>query len=44
MTKQVNLNIDELKDFTRHIIDNNRYLQAQNKLPVSINIEGEAGI
>lgn len=44
--KQVSLNIDETKDFLRHIVENNRYLQAQNKgkIPVAVAIEGESGI
>ena len=41
---QVNLNIDEVKDFTKHIITNNRYLQEGNKLPVAVEIVGESGI
>ena len=42
--KQVNLNIDELKDFLTHIINNNHYLQANGKVPVAVNCEGGAGI
>ena len=41
---QVNLNIDEVKDFTNHIIRNNRYLQEGNKNPVAVEIVGESGI
>ncbi len=41
---QVNLNIDEVKDFVNHVINNNRYLQEQGKLPVSMEIVGESGI
>lgn len=41
---QVNLNIDEVKGFVNHVIKNNRYLQEQGKLPVSIEIVGESGI
>lgn len=41
---QVNLNIDELKGFINHIITNNRYLQSNNKPPVSIEVMGESGI
>lgn len=41
---QVNLNTDELKTFVNHIVDNNRYLQANGKVPVAIAVEGEAGI
>ena len=41
---QVNLNIDELKGFVNHVIENNRYLQDQGKLPVAIEVVGESGI
>jgi len=41
---QVNLNIDDLKGFVNHIIKNNRFLQAQGKPPVSIEVVGESGI
>jgi hypothetical protein len=41
---QVNLNITELKGFVNHIITNNRYLQNNNKGPVSIEVVGESGI
>ena len=41
---QVNLNIDEVKGFVNHVINNNRYLQEQGKLPVSVEIVGESGI
>jgi len=41
---QVNLNTDELKTFVNHIVTNNRYLQANGKIPVAIAVEGEAGI
>lgn len=40
----VNLNTDELKDFIKHMIENNRHIQGQGKKPVAINIEGEAGL
>ena len=33
---QVNLNIDELKGFVNHVVDNNRFLQKQGKKPVAI--------
>lgn len=42
--KQVVLNTTELKDFVKHIVGNNRYLQENGKNPVAINIEGEAGL
>ena len=41
---QVNLNIDEVKDFTNHIIRNNRFLQESGKNSVAIEIVGESGI
>ena len=41
---QVNLNIDELKGFVNHIIENNRFLQDQNKKPVAVEVVGESGI
>jgi len=41
---QVNLNINELKDFVNHIIENNRFLQSKGKLPVAVEIIGESGI
>jgi hypothetical protein len=40
----ISLNINEVKDFLKHIIDNNRYLQKDNKPPVSIEVQGESGI
>ena len=41
---QVNLNIEEVKDFLKHIVDNNRYLQKDGKKPVAVEIIGESGI
>ena len=41
---QVNLNIEEVKDFLKHIVDNNRYLQNNGKKPVAVEIIGESGI
>jgi hypothetical protein len=41
---QVLLNIDELKDFAKHMVLNNQYIQAQGKVPVALNIEGDAGL
>ena len=43
-TNLVALNADELKKFLNHIIENNRFLQEQNKTPVSIEVIGESGI
>jgi hypothetical protein len=41
---QVKLNIDELKNFINHMVVNNQFIQAQGKVPVAVNIEGEAGL
>jgi nucleoside-triphosphatase THEP1 len=40
----IKINSDELKTFMTHIVDNNRFLQAGGKVPVSVNIEGDAGL
>jgi len=40
----VQLNVDELKGFIRHMVKNNQHIQAQGKIPVAINIEGDAGL
>jgi hypothetical protein len=41
---QVNLNIDEVKGFLTHIMNNNRFLQSSGKPPVAVEIVGESGI
>jgi signal recognition particle GTPase len=41
--RQVELNSEELKDFLKHIITNNQYIQSQGKIPVSVSVTGEAG-
>jgi len=41
---QVNLNIDEMKEFLRHITKNNQFLQNDGKPPVAIEVVGESGI
>jgi hypothetical protein len=41
---QVQLNVDELKGFLKHIVGNNQYIQAEGKVPVAINVEGDAGL
>ncbi len=43
-SKRVQLNIEEMKDFLRHMVSNNNFLQESGKIPVSVEIEGEAGI
>ena len=41
---QVQLNVEELKGFLKHIVGNNQYIQAEGKVPVAINVEGDAGL
>lgn len=41
---KVKLNIDEVKDFMKHIITNNRELQATGKNSVAVEVVGESGI
>jgi hypothetical protein len=42
--KSVSVNIKELKGFLGHIVINNRYLQSNGKLPVSVEVVGDSGI
>lgn len=42
--KQVSLNIHELKGFITHVINNNRFIQKQGKVPAAIEIESDSGI
>ena len=44
MAKEVNLNIDEVKDFVKHIVENNRFLQEQGKPSVAVEVMGDSGI
>jgi hypothetical protein len=44
MSKQISLNVNEAKEFLTHIIQNNRYLQANKKLPVAVEVIGDSGI
>jgi len=41
---QVQLNLDELKDFVKYMVTNNQHIQANGKVPVAINVEGDAGL
>ena len=41
---QVQLNVEELKSFIKHMVSNNQHIQAHGKVPVAINIEGDAGL
>jgi hypothetical protein len=41
---QVQLNIDELKGFLSHMVKNNQHIQSEGKVPVTINIMGDAGL
>ena len=40
----VQLNVEELKGFIRHMVKNNQHIQTEGKIPVAINIEGDAGL
>ena len=40
----VQLNAEELKGFINHMVKNNQLIQAQGKVPVAVNIEGDAGL
>ena len=44
MSKITQLNVDELKGFLKHMVNNNQYIQKEGKVPVAINIEGDAGL
>jgi hypothetical protein len=41
---QVQLNVEELKNFIKHMVNNNQIIQKDGKVPVAINIEGDAGL
>lgn len=41
---QVQLNLDELKDFVKYMVTNNQHIQSLGKVPVAVNIEGDAGL
>ena len=41
---QIQLNVDELKSFITHIVNNNRFLQEGGKVPVTVDVEGDAGL
>jgi len=38
------LNVDELKGFLKHMVKNNQHIQNEGKVPVAVNIEGDAGL
>jgi len=38
------LNTNELKTFLKHIVKNNKEIQEDGKIPVAVNIEGDAGL
>jgi hypothetical protein len=40
----VQLNAEELKGFISHMVKNNQHIQAQGKVPVAVNIEGDAAL
>jgi len=41
---QVQLNLDELKDFVKYMVVNNQHIQSLGKVPVAVNIERDAGL
>jgi hypothetical protein len=41
---QTQLNVEELKSFIKHMVINNQKIQEEGKVPVAINIEGDAGL
>ena len=43
-TNSVRLDSNELKDFLKHMIENNRVIQADGKNPVAVEIIGESGL
>ena len=40
-SRQVDLNVKEAKEFLKHIIKNNRYLQEGGKPPVAVEVVGD---
>ena len=42
--QQVSLNVDELKGFLTHIVQNNRHLQETKRTPVAVEVVGDSGI
>lgn len=41
---QASLNVEQLKDFLSHVVNNNRFLQERGKLPAAVEIVGDSGI
>lgn len=41
---QIQINVDELKSFMTHIVTNNQHIQSEGKVPVTVNISGDAGL
>ena len=41
---EVKLDSGEMKDFLKHIIENNRHIQAQGKKPVASEVIGPSGL
>jgi nucleoside-triphosphatase THEP1 len=44
MSESTQLNVDELKGFLKHMVKNNQHIQNEGKIPVAVNIEGDAGL
>jgi len=43
-SNQITLNAKELVEFLTHVIENNRFLQAKGKIPLTCEVEGISGI
>lgn len=41
---QIELTVKETSDFLKYMINNNRFLQDKSKKPISVNLEGDAGL
>jgi nucleoside-triphosphatase THEP1 len=44
MSTKTQLNVEELKNFIKHMVKNNQHIQSEGKVPVAVNIEGDAGL
>lgn len=44
MSKSVKLNVSELGDVVKYMVSNNQYIQKKGMVPVTLNVEGEAGL
>tara|TARA_B110000503_G_C7163644_1_gene420839 strand:- start:111 stop:1310 length:1200 start_codon:yes stop_codon:yes gene_type:complete len=42
--ERTSLNVSEMKDFLKHIVNNNQYLQERRKPPVAVEVVGDSGL